>query len=287
MLFSSLVRFESSSAAFNSSWLFFSSFVAWIFSSSWAFAAFCVAVYAAIPAATAATPAMIAPHGFAAIASPSALIPPVSNAIFAVVFAITAPALNTSIAVPTDASKVTISGICFGNHCASCNRLESTGPTIGSTTLTVKPRLMVSREEATVSYFTFLTSSIFPFTSVKSSPRVVKDFTTFRFASSPIVPNAVDAMVRASCSSLQFEISLTIESMTSFILPLPFCHALNAFSVVFDHIPVPSFSSPVFSSISAIVSPMVPSARRFFISLMESLTLSRLYAPPLVPFFSN
>ena len=70
-------------------------------------------------------------------------------------------------------------------------------------------------------YRTSFIPSIVPFILLKASPVVVKDFTTFKFASSPIVPKAVAAIVNAFCSFLQLLISPTIELITSFIVPFP------------------------------------------------------------------
>ena len=122
-------------------------------------------------------------------------------------------------------------------------------------------------------YLTSFTLSIVPFTSPNVSPTVVRDFTTCKFASSPIVPNATAAMLSASCSSVQLLISPTMESITSFMVPFPSSQFLNAFFV-------PSLKMSIFF-------PIVPSPRRFFASLIESFTLSRLYAPFLLPFASN
>ena len=113
-----------------------------------------------------------------------------------------------------------------------------------------------------LSYFTSFTPSIAPLTLLNSSPTVVKEVTTLRLASSPIVPNAVAAIVNWSCSFLQLEISPTMELITSFMVPFPLSQFLKAVCVSLLNISIFAF--------------IVPSPKRFLTSLIESLTLSRL-----------
>ena len=130
-------------------------------------------------------------------------------------------------------------------------------------------------------------SLAFPATSLNASPTGVSDSMNFVFPSSPIVPNAVAAKFILSCSFVVFLISSTMEFITSFCEAPPSFHLLKSSSVFWDQMPVPSLTCPVFSSICVMVSAIVPSARRVVTSLIASLTLSRLYAPPSDPFFSN
>ena len=113
----------------------------------------------------------------------------------------------------------------------------------------------------------------FPDTSSNVSPTLLKAFANVRFASSPIVPNAVADIVSACCWLSHFVISLTILSITCFWVAPPFCHSLNVFCVSLLKEPI--------------ASPIVPSANLVVTSLIASFTLSKLYAPLSAPFFSN
>lgn len=84
----------------------------------------------------------------------------------------------------------------------------------------------------------------------------------FRFPSSAMVPKASAARFNASCWLVQFPMSATMESMTSFCVAPPFCHEVNSSCVLVEKEPMES--------------PMVPSTKRVVTSLMASLTLSRL-----------
>ncbi len=101
--------------------------------------------------------------------------------------------------------------------------------TIGCKISVLNLRPNIFNSVSTLSYLISLMLSIEPATLSNSSPTLVRDLTTARFASSPIVPNASAAMVRASCSLVHSRMSLTIESMTFFIVFLPAFHSLKVF----------------------------------------------------------
>ena len=105
------------------------------------------------------------------------------------------------------------------------------------------------------------------------SPNDVRFFTISTPKSSPIVPKALDAIVKASCWSVQLAMSLTILFTTSFMEPLPDFQSLKRLCVSLEN-------KPILSSI-------VPSASLVVTSFILSFTLSRLYAPPSVPFLSS
>ena len=204
-----------------------------------------------IPACTAVMTALIAPTILVSI-----------PAIFTIANAATNPAM---IAV--------ISGTCDAINSTTSFIAGIKSDTIGASTsiCTVLPTPASSL--FTSSYLICLTSSILPFTSSNELPTLVSDSTNFVPPSSAIVPNASAARFIFSCSPVVFCISATIESITSFCVAPPFFHALNSSCVLSEKPPIPSS--------------MVPSARRVVTSLIASLTLSRLYAPPSQPFCNN